>query len=425
MKKLLLIFSFGISCFTSVAQNDAEAANPQLKKANEEKAKQLKFDEHKNTLSAFSDVKVLPTTSVKNQGMTGTCWCFSTTSLVESQCLKNNLGDIDLSEMFSVRNTYIEKAKNYILRQGHTQFGEGGLGHDLINAIEKYGAMPESVYSGIVVTEENVPSKLRRIAIASNDSLKTAQNLEHNHVELIGILKKYVDSVLNVKPVPENWVVGYENILNKALGTPPAKFMYSGKEYTPKTFAADVLKFNAKDYVYLTSFTHHPYYQSFIIEVPDNFSNGAYYNLPLNELLDITKDVLTKGYSVLWDADVSNEGFMQQSGFALNSNKADVKNVRKIQFASGNGSEGKWDADERQKLFENLTTQDDHLMHIVGTGKNKEGKQFFNVKNSWGDVGPNHGFINVSEAYFAINTISIVVPKAAFSKEMLKKYKMN
>ncbi|MBP6431123.1 MAG: aminopeptidase [Ferruginibacter sp.] len=424
MKKLLLIVCVGLFAYKGFAQTDAEATNPQLKKANEEKAKQLKGEAQKNVLAGFSDVKILPTTGIKNQGMTGTCWCFSTTSLVESQCLKNNLGDFDLSEMYAVRNTYIEKAKNYILRQGHAQFSEGGLGHDLINAIEKYGAMPENVYSGILITAENMPSKLGRAAVAANDSFKATQNIQHNHVKLISFLKKYVDSIVKATPVSENWLAGFESILNKELGTPPSKFMYNGKEYTPKAFASDVLKFNANDYIYLTSFTHHPYYQSFVIEVPDNFSNGSYYNLPLNEMLDITKDVLIKGYSVLWDADVSNEGFMQKNGIAVNLHNADTKNAKKVSIVNGS-VEGKWNAAERQKLFENLTTQDDHLMHIVGMGKNKDGKLFFNVKNSWGDVGPSNGFINVSEAYFAMNTITIIVPKVAFTKEMLKKYKMN
>jgi bleomycin hydrolase len=425
MKKVLFILTIAINGYAAFGQTDNEATNPQLKKANEEKAKQQKIDERKSTMATFMDTKILPATAVKNQGMTGTCWCFSTTSLVESQCLKNNLGDIDLSEMFSVRNTYIEKAKNYILRQGHTQFGEGGLGHDLINAIEKYGAMPESVYNGLSPDPVAAPgTKFARFE-AAKDSAKLGEVKQHNHVKLIAMLKKYVDSIINMKPVPEDWLVGYEDILNKQLGTPPAKFVYNTKEYTPKTFAAEVLKFNPNDYVYLTSFTHHPYYQSFIVEVPDNFSNGAYYNLPLNEMMDITKDVLGKGYSILWDADVSNDGFMQQNGIAINLNKLDMKNVKKAFIINGTSAEGKWDAEERQKLFENLTTQDDHLMHIVGMGKNKEGRVFFNVKNSWGDVGPNHGFINVSEGYFAINTISIIVPRSAFTKEMLKKYKMN
>ena len=357
--------------------------------------------ENKNAPHYFTEEKNIAATSVKNQGMTGTCWCFSTTSLIESQCLKNNLGEIDLSEMFSVRNTYLEKAKNYILRQGHTQFGEGGLGHDLINAIDKYGAMPETTYSG----------------------LKTG-NTEHNHIKLVKELQEYLDSIIKINPVPQNWMKKYKEILDDELGKAPEEFNYNGKEYTPKTFATDVLKFNAADYVNITSFTHHNYYEPFVLEVPDNFSNAAYYNVPLNEMIQLTKDALTKGYSVLWDADVSNDGFMQKMGSAIDMGNIPEGLKTKDDIIKGEVKEGNPEAARRQTLFENLTTQDDHLMHITGLEKSKSGNQFFWVKNSWGDVGPVHGYINVSEAYFGINTISLVVPKAALSKAMLEKLKI-
>lgn len=378
--------------------------------------------------------KSIPATSVKNQAMTGTCWCFSSTSLIESQCLKKNLGELDLSEMFTVRNIYLEKARNYVLRQGHAQFGEGGLGHDLIRAIATYGAMPESVYSG----------------------LKENQKM-HNHQKLVGDLKHYLDSILRITPLPDQWIDGYRQILDGALGTPPDGFIYNGKKYTPKTFATEVLKFDANDYVNITSFTHHPYYAPFIIEVPDNFSNGAYYNLPLNEMLQLTKDALKGGYSVLWDADVSNKGFMQGKGIAefvdnveklvqkskfealradqtrpanttptdADLNPSTTKKTddtpKKTEDDTNTPKEGKWDSGIRQALFENLTTQDDHLMHITGIERTPDGKTYFRVKNSWGDIGPDHGYINVSEAYFAINTVSLIIPKAALSKELLTK----
>ena len=357
--------------------------------------------ENKNAPHYFTEEKNIAATSVKNQGMTGTCWCFSTTSLIESQCLKNNLGEIDLSEMFSVRNTYLEKAKNYILRQGHTQFGEGGLGHDLINAIDKYGAMPETTYSG----------------------LKTG-NTEHNHIKLVKELQEYLDSIIKINPVPQNWMKKYKEILDDELGNAPEEFNYNGKKYTPKTFATDVLKFNGADYVNITSFTHHNYYQPFVLEVPDNFSNAAYYNVPLNEMIQLTKDAVTKGYSVLWDADVSNDGFMQKMGSAIDMGNIPEGLKTKDDIIKGEVKEGNPEAARRQTLFENLTTQDDHLMHITGLEKSKSGNQFFWVKNSWGDVGPVHGYINVSEAYFGINTISLVVPKAALSKAMLEKLKI-
>ena len=393
MKKLFLLAACAAFITTGFAQVDGGV--PTGKPT--ERSKETKGGVTDN----FILEKDIPVTPVKNQAMTGTCWCFSTTSLVESQCLKNNLGEFDLSEMYSVRNIYFEKAKNYLLRQGHAQFGEGGLGHDLIRAIATYGAMPESVYSG----------------------LKPGQQ-QHNHVKLFGDLKKYLDSILHVAPLPADWMKGYKKILDSAIGVPPEKFTYNGKQYTPKTFADQVLKFDASDYVNITSFTHHNYYEPFILEVPDNFSNGAYYNVPLNEMIQLTKDALGKGYSVLWDADVSNDGFQQNNGAAVFMETVPPNIKSKMSLISGEVKEAKADVATRQVLFENLTTQDDHLMHIVGLEKGKSGGVFFLVKNSWGDVGPMHGFINVSEGYFTINTISLVVPKAALSKALLEKLKL-
>jgi bleomycin hydrolase len=202
------------------------------------------------------------------------------------------------------------------------------------------------------------------------------------------------------------------------MGEPPAEFDYNGKKYTPITFAKEVLKFNADDYVALTSFTHQPYYKPFILQIPDNFANGSFYNLPLQDLIQVVSDAVSKGYTVAWDADVSNKGFMQGQGLALN-----LDNGKKYakEMINADMQEAPYDAMVRQQLYENLTTQDDHLMHITGVEKTKDGKTFFIVKNSWGNVGPFQGYINVSEAYFAINTISLVVPKAALSKEVLNK----
>ncbi len=402
MKKIFFISSMLIAfVFTAKAQADIEATNPEFKK---EKAArdQAKANEDRKNDTNFVAIKTIAATPVKNQNITGTCWSFSTTSLVESQCLAQNIGELDLSEMFVVRNAYIEKAKNYVLRQGHAQFSEGGLGHDLINTIAKYGAMPENAYSGLLFG-----------------------NSQHNHTALLVNLKTFLDSYISGKVKADNWLTVYKTILDSALGTPPEKFSYNGKQYTAKTFADEVLKFNANDYVYITSFTHHPYYEPFIVEIPDNFSNGAYYNLPLNEMLQLTKDALNSGYSIMWDADVSNEGFQQKMGAAANFNNLPAGAGKKGDLITGEGKEGKWDAVIRQELFENLTTQDDHLMHIVGLEKSKSGKTFFRVKNSWGDVGPKHGYINVSEGYFAINTITLVVPKAALNKKLMEKLKIN
>ena len=187
-------------------------------------------------------------TSVKNQGNTGTCWSFSTTSLIESQALKNKLGAFDLSEMFTVRNIYIEKAKNYIHRQGHAQFSQGALGHDLIRSYARYGAMPESAYSGLM------------------NGANT-----YNHLFLYNLLKVYLDDLLKksgLSTIEDNWLDGYTAILDKYMGVPPAKFTYNNKEYTPISFAKEVLRFNADDYVNITSFSGYDYYKPLIIEAP-------------------------------------------------------------------------------------------------------------------------------------------------------------
>jgi len=335
-------------------------------------------------------------TAVKNQARTGTCWSFSTSSLIESQFIKNtNKTDIDLSEMFTVYNIYIEKAKNYVLRQGKAQFSEGGLGHDVIRSISTYGAMPESAFSGLRENEGTL-----------------------NHSKVVPILKEYLDNILKSTPVATGWLDEYKKILNENMGMPPAEFDYNGKKYTPKTFATEVLKFNSNDYVNITSFMHHPFYAPFIIEVPDNFSNGTYNNIPLADMIKLVKTAINKGYTVMWDADVSNSGFLSRNGLGLFIERSDSESNTPV---AADDKELDWDAALRQKYYENLTTQDDHLMHITGIEKSKNGKEFFIVKNSWGTSGPYQGYMNVSEAYFAMNTISLVVPKQAIDPALLLK----
>lgn len=339
-------------------------------------------------------IKENQATSIKNQGQTGTCWNYSTTSLVESESIRKGLlNNPDLSEMFTVRNVYIEKAKNYILRQGKAQFSEGGLGHDLIQAIAVYGAVPQDVF-------HNVSGEIP------------------NHEGLDRILKNYLDKILETRPIPANWLVGYEEILTKKIGAAPDNFNYEGKNYTPLTFAKEVLRFDPNDYVNITSFTHHPFYTSFVLETPDNFANGSFYNLPLNEMITLTEEALKNGYTIMWDADVSNKNFQQKKGFAmLFADSTDAKQLA----INPEARETPFSEKMRQQLYENLTTQDDHLMHLVGIEQSKGGKFFFKVKNSWGEVGPFKGYIAVSPAYFAINTVSLVVPKVALSKALKEK----
>ncbi len=334
-------------------------------------------------------------TPVKDQSKTNSCWSYSTTSLIESQFLKYNNSEIDLSEMFTVYNIYIEKGKNYLRRMGNAQFGEGGLGHDVIRSVSLYGAMPESVFSGV-----------------------QSGAVSMNHGKLVIMLKNYLDGLLKSLPLADNWMDEYKKILNEVIGTPPTEFAINGKKYSPKTYSTEILKFKSEDYVNITSFTDHKFYSSFILDVPDNFSNGSYYNIPMNEMIQVVKNSINKGYTVMWDTDVSNSGFSKDNGLALFIERRD----QEIQEAvTADTEELKWDVPTRQKYFENLTTQDDHLMHITGIEKSKKGKTFFIVKNSWGINGPYNGYVNVSEAYFAMNTISLVVPKESIDKILLLK----
>ncbi len=343
--------------------------------------------------SDLAVVKKSDYTPVKSQGNTGTCWSFSTTSLIESTTIKNGTGEFDLSEIFTARNMYTEKARNYILRQGSTQFGEGGLGHHVIESMQKFGAVPESVYSGLLLGAKN-----------------------HDHAKLESQLKSYLDSLLKKRPVPADWMTGFQQILDGHLGKAPETFVYQEKQYTPQSFASEVLKFKAEDYVNITSFSHHPFYTSFILEIPDNFNSGSYYNVPLDELIKLTEHAIESGYSVMWDADVSNKYFNQSTGYAIQW----IGNEKPATITPDQ-QEIKYDQAIRQLLFESLVTQDDHLMHLVGLEKSAGGKKYFLVKNSWGEIGPFKGFINVSETYFAINTVSLVVPKAALDPKLKSK----
>ncbi|MGB9696120.1 MAG: C1 family peptidase [Ignavibacteria bacterium] len=340
------------------------------------------------SVSAFSQKKqletiiVLPHTEVKDQGSTGTCWCFSILSILESELLKKGIEHPDLSELFVVRNVYIEKAKNYILRQGFTRFSEGAFGHDVFPAIEKYGIVPQEVYPN------------------------SDNNSKMNHTGFDIELKSFLDSVLQIIPISPAWQNAFVKKLDEKFGVPPEKFIYQGKEYTPITFAREVLQFSSDDFIGLTSFTHHPFYKPFNVEVPDNYSGGLFYNLPITELIETVEYAISNCYTVGWDADVSNKFFNQKVGLAMiPKNTPEITAITDV-----DEEEIAYTQESRQELFENLTTQDDHLMHIVGLKKSPKGKLFFYIKNSWGPLGPLAGFLNVSETYFGVNTITVVLP---------------
>ena len=243
----------------------------------------------------FKEIHSIEKTAVRDQCQTGTCWSYSTLSFFESELIKMGKGNHDLSEMFVARNAYIEKAITFVRMGGKHQFDEGGEGHDIPFIIEKYGIVPESVYSGLV------NGKTR-----------------HNHSQLMSVLKPVVDAIAKEKPgqIGPEWIQAVEGILDAYLGKIPESFEYQGKTYTPQTFAKS-LGLNMNDYAMLTSFTHHPYYQPFAIEVPDNWSMQTAWNLPLDELIETVNESLKKGHSVAWATDVSEKGFSFRDALAI------------------------------------------------------------------------------------------------------------
>jgi bleomycin hydrolase len=339
-------------------------------------------------------IKQITAGSVKFQGGSNTCWSFSTTSLIESAEIQNAKKDIDLSELYTARNLFIEKAKRYILSNGTTLFEAGGLAHDALYGIDKYGVIPNQFYA----REKGI-----KFSITSG-------------IQLDEVLKRYLDSVLRTKPIDPNWLAGFIKKHDAIVGTPPSTFTWEGKEYTPITFAQQVLKFNPDDYVTITSFTHHPFYQNFQLEIPDNFLMAEkYLNVPLDELISIASKTIENGYSLVVDMDNSNNGWnCSNSGYAL-FEKKEFKHVN-----NPDTTEMAYSPQLRQQLFETLVTQDDHLIHIVGIAKSKNGKLFFKLKDSFGEDNGFNGYDYISESYFAINALSITVPKKALEEKYLK-----
>ena len=332
----------------------------------------------------FSVVKDNAHGNVENQCKTGTCWSFATTSFIESEIIRKGNKPVDLSEMYNVRLTYPKKAESYVRFQGKQQFGPGGLSHDVLSIIEEFGIVPEEAYSGFV---------------------NGATTYDHGTLD-----EKLNNIVVNaVNATTDGYQKSVVGILDNEIGVAPTEFKYNGTLYTPASFR-DAMKINAKEYVCLTSFTHHPFYSSFVLEVPDNWAKKAYYNLPLDEFQRVADFALGKGFTIAWDADVSEKTFDARKGFA---------------FVESFQNEPKIDQVRRQEAFDSFETTDDHLMHITGTGKDEKGNAYFLVKNSWGteDLG-NEGFQYISVPYFRYKTVCMIVHKDAIPKEIATKLGM-
>lgn len=350
----------------------------------------------------FTMKKELGTSTVKNQANTGTCWSFSTASFLESELLRLGKEEVDLSEMYIVRYIYVQKALNYVRRQGKANFGQGSMAHDVFNIMGEHGLMPESAYNGRPSGEE-----------------------KHNHTEMEALLKGIVDAVVaqSANIVSDNWLKAYKAVLDIYLGEVPKSFEYNKKKYTPESFTAKALELNPADYVQITSFSHHPFYKPFVLEVPDNFSNGLFYNVPIEELQATADNALAEGYTIAWDSDVSEKGFSASKGLAIlpaDGWESKSREDREAAFKKP-GEEMEVNQEMRQVSFDNFTTTDDHLMHINGIAFDQNGTKYYKVKNSWGEIGPYDGYLYASESYFKYKTIAIIVHKDAIPADIAKK----
>lgn len=340
----------------------------------------------------FTDITSIQVSSVKDQQNTGTCWSFSTTSFIEAELLRLNNHEYDLSEMYFVRFAYEEKAQDFVRYHGKLNFGEGGQAHDVLNQIKKYGFVTQQAYPG----NEYDPGN-------------------YKHSELDKILNAILDVVITKpnKKLTSVWFKAYQAVLDTYLGVVPAKIEVNKKIVTPQGFVKEE-KFNIDDYVELTSFTHHPMYEKVILEVPDNWSHDYYYNLPLDEFIEVMNSALKSGYTFVWDGDVGYKGF---------SHKNEVAIVPKGEIVFTSPQEEKdVSADYRQLEFDNLTTTDDHLMHITGLAEDQKGTMYYKTKNSWGDDSNDlGGYLYMSESYMRLNTIAIMVHKDAIPKNIKDK----
>jgi bleomycin hydrolase len=334
----------------------------------------------------FRIVKEIKHTPVVNQGNTGTCWAFSTTSFLESEIMRLGFPETKLSEMYFVDYGYKNKVQQYLMYHSHNNFGQGGLSHDVMNVLREHGMATYKAFPGEKV------------------------NKNYSHGPLIKALKKEITET-NKKRKDFNYETCMEQVndtLDKYIGKLPEKIKTANGNVTPQDYRKG-LKINPDDYIELSSFTHHPFYTQFVLEIPDNWAHALYYNLPIDELMEVLFYALNSGYSVCWDGDVSEKLFQHKNG------KADLPEEQI----------GKVDQKLRQETFLNRKTTDDHLMHIVGLSKDSKGRTCFYTKNSWGAKSNNYGgYLHITEDYARLKTIAFIVHKDAIPEDIKSKLKL-
>lgn len=352
------------------------------------------------TFQSIKEVKNIEVTSIEDQHQTSTCWSFSTLSMFESELLRAGKGIYDFSEMYIVRKNYERKADKYYRMRGNLFFGGGGEFNDPVEIIDEYGLMPESVYPGI------------------RDSAG-----EFNHTALDSAALAYMKNVVAEKKESGEWEQGFNLLLDRYLGVCPTTFEYQGKTYNPLKFAAST-GLKSSDYVVLTSFTHHPFYKAVAIEVPDNWSWGTAFNLPLDEFMTAIKYSLDNNYSLAWAADVSEKGFRWREAMATvvpSAFDSTFYAQKKTSRVADSHGETLITPALRQRAFDVFKTTDDHGMHLIGWGKMSDGRTFFTVKNSWGTDNPGNGYLYVSESYVAYKTVFLLLNKKALPETLRKK----
>ena len=362
----------------------------------------------------FTTVKECPITSIKNQNRSSTCWSFSSVGYFEAELLRLGKGEFDLSEMFIVHHTMQERGENYVRYHGDASFSPGGSFYDIVACYKKHGLVPQEAMPGIMY----------------GDSLPV-------HNELDAVAGAYVRAIgdgrySKLTPV---WKKGLCSIYDTYLGECPKNFTYKGKNYTPRTFADEALGLNMDDYVSLTSYTHHPFYEKFIIEIQDNWRNSLSYNLPIDEFMAVMDNAINNGYTFAWGSDVSEQGFtrdgiavMPDASKGASLTGSDMahwlglsKDDKRKELTSKPLPEMTITQEMRQEAFDNWETTDDHGMLIYGIAKDQNGKEYFMVKNSWGESGKYKGIWYASKAFVAYKTMNILVHKDAIPTDIAKK----